>query len=442
MRDIVVFTVIFGMIPWMLKRPAIGALAFMWISIMNPHRLTYGAAHDFPFAAVVAGVTLFATMLSKEPRKFLFTPLTVLLLTFATWMTITSLFALSPDIVWYEWNRVTKTLLMVCITILVINTEQDLKRMIWILGLSLGFYGLKGGLFTLASGGSYRVWGPDGSYIGENNALALALVMTVPVIWYLRLQAERRWLRHGLEALAVLSIISAAGSYSRGAMLAMGAMMGLLWLKSHGKIGTGLAIALVIPVVLFAMPEEWMQRMLSVGDYQQDGSALGRLNAWQFAIEVATRHSLGGGFLVFNPTLFRIYAPNPLDFHVAHSIYFQVLGEHGFIGLGLYLCLLFATWRTATSIIKQCKGRVDLKWVGDLAKMCQVSMVGYMVGGAFLSLAYYDFYYYLLAALVISQKILLQHNIGLKPKIFVRKPASPQSQPGVAAIVAERVHAR
>lgn len=407
MRDILIFAVIFGMIPWMIKRPAIGALVFMWLSIMNPHRLAYGFAHDFPFAAVVAGVTLFSTMLSKEPRRFLLNPLTVLLLFFAGWMTVTSFFALSPEIVWNEWRRVSKTLLMVIITILVINTERDLKRMVWILGLSLGFYGFKGGLFTLMSGGSYRVFGPDGSYIGENNALALALVMTVPIIWYLRLQAEKRWMRHCLEALAVLSIVSAAGSYSRGAMLGMAGMLGLLWLKSRRKLGTAFGIALVIPIVFYAMPDAWTNRMMSVGDYQDDGSALGRINAWQFGIEVASSHVFGGGFLAFNPTLFRIYAPEPFNFHVAHSIYFQVLGEHGYIGLALFLCILFATWRAASGIIKQCKADPELKWMGDLAAMCQVSMVGYMLGGAFLSLAYYDFYYYVIAALVIMQKVLL-----------------------------------
>ena len=436
MRDILIFAAIFGLIPWMLKRPAIGALVFMWLSIMNPHRLAYGMAHDFPFAAVVAGITMFSVMISKEPRRFLFTPVTTLLLIFAAWMTLTSCFALSPEIAWSEWNRVSKTLLMVLITILVINTERDLKRLVWILGLSLGFYGLKGGLFTIMSGGSYRVWGPDGSYIGENNALALALVMTVPILWYLRLQAEKRWMRHGLELLAVLSIVSAAGSYSRGAMLGMGGMLGLLWLKSRHKFGTALGIALVVPLVFFAMPDAWTDRMLSVGQYQQDGSALGRINAWKFGIAIASNNIFGGGFLAFNPTLFRIYAPDPLDFHVAHSIYFQVLGEHGFIGLFLYLSILFATWRAASGIIKQCKNDLELKWMSDLAAMCQVSMVGYMLGGAFLSLAYYDFFYYVIAALVIMQKILLSRKVPTTPKVFNSVPAHQRrkiaDQPGRA----------
>jgi len=440
MRDIVIFCLIFGMVPMMMKRPAIGALVFMWISIMNPHRLAYGAAHDFPFAALVAAVTLLGAVFTKEQRRYPLTPITVILVLFCLWMTLTSLFGLLPELLWNEWNRVIKTLFMVGLTIALVNSESDLKKLMWILGLSLGFYGFKGGLFTLASGGTYRVWGPEGSYIAENNSLALALVMAVPIIWYLRLQAERRWVRHALEVLAVLSVISAAGSYSRGAMIGGVAMMGLLWLKSRSKLSTGLVLLLIIPIVLMAMPEQWMERMTSVGEYKTDASALGRINAWYFAIEVAKRHFLGGGFLAFNPYLFTIYAPVPWDFHAAHSIYFQVLGEHGFIGLAFYLSLIVATWRSASRIIKACRTHPDHKWASDLAAMCQVSMVGYLVGGAFLSLAYYDYPYYLMAALVITEKILSERKILVKGKVpFAQRQVTRQRS---AVIKPENLHAR
>jgi probable O-glycosylation ligase (exosortase A-associated) len=405
MRDVLIFGIIFGLVPSMLRRPAIAALVFMWISLMNPHRLAYGPAFNFPFAMMVGVIALIATAFSKEPRRYPFTAVTVLLVALAVWVTITSVFALTPQYAWVEWNRVIKTLLMVVITIMVVNTEADLKKMTWILALSLAVFGLKGGLFTLVSGGAYRVLGPAGSYIAENNALALAFVMAVPMIWYTRLQAEKRWVRHALTAATVLTIIAAAGSYSRGALLAGAAMMVFLWLKSRNKVSTGLVLLLMVPVVLLAMPEQWHERMATIGDYKTDGSALGRINAWYFAIEVAKQHIMGGGFIVFNPAMFRIYAPNPMDFHVAHSIYFQVLGEHGYIGLAIFLSLIAASWHTASRIIKSVKNRPDLKWAGDFAAMSQVSILGYMVGGAFLSLAYYDYFYYVIAALVITQKI-------------------------------------
>ncbi|SMP69469.1 putative O-glycosylation ligase, exosortase A system-associated [Noviherbaspirillum suwonense] len=429
MRDVVIFAIVFGLVPWMIKRPAIGALVFMWISLMNPHRLAYGPAYDFPFAMVVAVITIGAILFSREPRSYPATPVTVLLVIFMVWVTITTLFAISPPwVVNYEWSRVIKTLLMVAVTIMVVQTEADLKKMAWILVISLGIFGLKGGIFTLATGGSYRVLGPAGSYIAENNSLALAMVMAVPMIWYLRLQATQRWMRYGLTAMAGLTMIAAAGSYSRGALLAGAAMMGFLWLKSRNKVSTGLVLLMLIPLVWLAMPEQWHDRMSTINDYQTDGSAMGRINAWYFAMEVAKTHLMGGGFMVFNPAMFRIYAPNPTDFHAAHSIFFQVLGEHGYIGLVIFVSIIGTAWLTANKIIRTTRKHAELKWASDFAAMAQVSLIGYVVGGAFLSLAYYDYFWYVVAALVITQRIVARK---LKPAVafdmtgreLVREPA-------------------
>jgi putative inorganic carbon (HCO3(-)) transporter len=88
----------------------IGALLFTWVSLMNPHRLTYGFAYTFPFAAIMAGVTMVSLFTSKEPKRLPITPLTGMLMVFAAWMSFTSFFALEPSLVWLEWSRVMKTL--------------------------------------------------------------------------------------------------------------------------------------------------------------------------------------------------------------------------------------------------------------------------------------------------------------------------------------------
>jgi len=440
MRDIVIFGIIFGLVPMMIRRPAIGAVVFMWISLMNPHRLAFGPAYDFPFAMMVAVITIGAILFSREPRNYPATPVTVLLVIFMVWVTITTLFAISPPwIVNYEWSRVIKTLLMVAVTIMVVQSEADLKKMVWVLVLSLGAFGAKGGLFTLMTGGSYRVLGPAGSYIAENNALALALVMAVPIIWYLRLQSDKRWLRYGLTAMAGLTVVAAAGSYSRGALLAGAAMMAFLWLKSRNKLSTGIVLLLMIPLVWLAMPEQWHARMSTIEEYQSDSSAMGRINAWYFALEVAKTHLLGGGFMVFNPAMFRIYAPNPTDFHAAHSIFFQVLGEHGYIGLTLFVSIIGSAWLTANKIIRSVRNHPDLKWASDFAAMAQVSLVGYMVGGAFLSLAYYDYFWYVVAALVITQRIVARK---LKPVTALDPAGRDQVRIPEVATDSGTVHAR
>jgi probable O-glycosylation ligase (exosortase A-associated) len=395
---------------------------------MNPHRLTYGAAYDFPFAAVVTAVTLISLLFTKQQRRFPVTPVTVMLIVFMMWTTLTSFFALEPGLVWQEWSRVMKTMLMVLVAMITLRTEKDIKLLAWTIGLSLGFYGLKGGVFTIASGGSSHVFGPEGSYITDNNALALALITALPIIWYLQLHTERRWLRIGLTGLVLFTIVAAAGSYSRGALLGGGAMLSFLWLKSRYKLRAGVALLLIVPLVYLVMPEKWFGRMETIDNYSADASVLGRFNAWHFAANVAKDNVMGGGFNVFSRKMFLIYAPEPLNHHAAHSIYFQVLGEHGFVGLALYLILMLLAWRTGTRIIKFCKGKAELKWASDLAAMCQVSFLGFAVGGSFLSLAYYDLYYYIIVLLVSLEKLLLLKSdkaVRLTSPMSALSPRSP-----------------
>jgi putative inorganic carbon (HCO3(-)) transporter len=382
----------------------IGILMFTWVSLMSPHRLTYGSAYDFPFAALIAGTTLMSVLISKEPKRLPFMSVTMTLLLFAIWVTITGFFAQEPELVWNEWNTVIKTLLMVFVAMTVLHSEKDIKALAWIVGLSLGYYGLKGGLFTIKSGGTNHVLGPEGSYITDNNTMALALITVIPILWYLHLHAGNKWVRRAMMFVAIMTAVSIIGSYSRGALLGGVTMLFFLWIKAKQKLPLAAGVVVIVCFAFLFMPEQWFDRMDSIGDYKEDGSAMGRLNAWQFALNLAQNHIFGGGFKTFSQRMFYMYAPNPADFHVAHSIYFQVLGDHGFPGLAIFLALMAFAWHTGTRIKKLCQADPDARWAVDLATMCQVSIIGYAVGGAFLSLPYYDLYYYIIALLVLTQK--------------------------------------
>lgn len=414
MRDIIIFIVVFGSLPFIYKRPAIGVMMFAWLSLMNPHRLAYGSAHDFPFAAMICGAVLLSLIVSKEPKSLPLTAVTVTLLVFAAWMTLSSFFALEPELVWREWNRVMKTYAMIFVSMIALRSERDIKQMVWVVALSIGFYGIKGGIFTILSGGSSHVYGPDDSYIADNNALALALITAAPLLWYQTMQATHKYHKLGLYALVALTVIAAAGSYSRGALLAGAAMLGFLWLKSRTKVRTGLALLLVAPLIYVVMPPQWFGRMETIDNYTEDASALGRINAWGFATRIAKENLMGGGFNVFSPRMFVQFAPEPYNHHAAHSIYFQVLGEHGFPGLLMFILFMVFAWRCGSRVIRICKNDIELKWAGDLAAMCQVSMIGYLVGGAFLTMAYYDLIYYVVAILVVLER-LLPHKPKLQP---------------------------
>ncbi|MCC7596258.1 putative O-glycosylation ligase, exosortase A system-associated [Janthinobacterium sp. FW305-129] len=433
MRDILITIIILGSLPFILKSPAIGGLMWVWVSVMNPHTQAWGFATHLPFAFIIAIATMVSLLMTREPKSLPLTPVSVLLLLFVAWMNVTAPFALLPEASWVQWNKVMKIMLMSFVIMMVIRTRRDIVRLIWVLVGSIGYYGVKGGIFTIRSGGTERVWGPEETFIGDNNALALALIITIPLMYYLQQNTEkqRRWVRHGLSAAMLLSALAALGSYSRGALLAIAAMGLFMWLKSERKLMLGALLGAVTPLLLAFMPERWAERMDTINTYQDDVSAMGRLNAWRMAWNLARDRFLGGGFDVSDAAIFARYAPNPMDVHAAHSIYFQALGEHGFVGLLIYLALGFATWRTAAAIIRRTRGQPELRWAHGLATMSQASLIGFAVGGAFLSLLYFDMPYYLMAALIATR-------IVVERELRAPAPMSRQAKAEARAAVAEQ----
>lgn len=421
MRDLLVAGIVFGALPFVLKRPWIGILLLSWLGYMNPHRLTYGFAYDFPFAMIVAIVTIVVFLFSKEKKEMIWSRETVVLLIFIGWMLFTTFFAFYPEDAWIQWDKVWKIQLIIFLTVLLINERQKLNWMIWVIALSLGFYGIKGGVFTILNGGSFHVVGPANTFIGGNNELALAMVMTIPLIRYLHLQETRKWLKNGLAGAMVLTGVAAIGSQSRGALLAMAAMGLFLWLKSRHKFITGIYIVIAVAIIAAVMPQQWYDRMGTIKTYEEDPSAMGRINAWHTAFNVATERVTGGGFEMLGVSTFRKYAPAPFMVHDAHSIYFEVLGEQGFIGLGLFLLLGLLAWIRAQQVIKRCKHDFENKWAADLAAMVQVSLVGFATGGAFLGLAYFDLPYHLMIIVLLTAKF--TGVLGNKPA-FSAHPAA------------------
>jgi putative inorganic carbon (hco3(-)) transporter len=162
---------------------------------------------------------------------------------------------------------------------------------------------------------------------------------------------------------------------------------------------------LMVPVALGALaliPSAVKERAGTIGTYQQDNSAMTRIQAWSVAWNVALSNPLtGGGFDYENypdPARWLSYADRKYDVHgqtprAAHSIYFQVLGQHGFVAFGLFVALLAATMLSLSDICRQARGRPGLEWIEGYAKALQTGMVGFLVSGAFLNLAYFDLVY-------------------------------------------------
>ena len=424
MRDIALALFIFGMLPVILMRPYIGLLVWSWIGYMNPHRLCYGFAVSFPWVQMVAIVTLASLFLSKESKRIPSSTVSVLLVMFLLWTGLTTFFAAVPDSAWAAWLEFAKVLVMVFVTLALVNNRERIHWLVWVIVVSLGFYGFKGGAFTLLSGGGNHVFGPPASFIADNNALALALCMTLPFMRYLQLHSSRKIVRMGLGLSMLLTGIAVLGTYSRGGLVALVIVAGALFLKSRGR----LAVALVIVVVGFTayhfMPAQWTDRMGTLHHAEQTDSGETRIQSYEFALNVALhRPLLGGGFNVYqSDNLWRSYGPEGAIPRAIHSIYFRVLGEQGFPGLVLFLMLLFASWKNCSRVRKKTRDIPDMKWAFDLASMLQVGLVAFMTAGAFLPMTYFDLTYQLMAlsAILVGQCV---QEVPGRQSVKLRIPA-------------------
>jgi probable O-glycosylation ligase (exosortase A-associated) len=387
-------------LPMSLRAPAAGVLCWVWFSIMNPHREVYGFAYGEPFNGVIAVATIVGWLVSAEPKRWTPDAMPRLLLALVAWMTFDSFFGANPGYSWEFWDRTMRLFVLVFMVFFLITTKARIHGLIWVIIISLGFYGVKGGVFTIVHGGHAIVFGPPASVYNDNNQLALAVVSTLPLVYYVWRHTEAAWLRIPTLVALVLQVIMVFGSYSRGGVIALAVMLALFWLRSDRKILYAVLGCAVVAGGLSIMPDSFFDRLHTVNSLSSDDSFQGRLNAWEVAYRYANDHfPFGAGFngatLV---STFATYLPHA-DAHAAHSIYFQVLGDHGYIGLALYLAILLLGLRNAGIVIRQTRDAPALRWARDLAEMIRVSLISFYVGGAALSMAYSDVYLLLIAAL-------------------------------------------
>lgn len=422
MRDIALSLVAFWALMQVFSKPYIGVYLWNWFSLMNPHRLTYGFAYSLPWAVMIAGVTLISLLTGKQKKLNVWSPESVVLLIFILWFCVTTLFAANPSGAFTELDRFLKIQLFIFITLALISDREKLNGFIWVIVLSIGYYGVKGGIFTLATGGSARVWGPPGSFIEGNNEIALAMLMTIPLMRYLQLQSTTKIIRLGLVAAMLLTAASILGSQSRGAFLGIMAIGFFFWWKSPHKVGATVMVAVVAAIILMFMPDTWWDRMHTIKTYDEDASAQGRINAWWTAFNTANARITGGGANMFVWHMFARYAPDPSNVRDVHSIYFEVLGEQGWIGLFLFLTLGVMAWRRCSMLADLGKRNTNLKWAHDLGLMLQVSLIAYATAGAFLGLAYYDYYYNLIAIILIAWRLSNAEAVAPAPASATQAP--------------------
>lgn len=422
--------------------PHVGVLTWVWISLGAPHKEMWGAAADWNWNMIIVVVTVLAWIISREPKRPPTDALSFLVICFLLSLTASAAASLAPRGAWDWWNTFVRSIVLYFPVLMLLNSRSRLHALIWVIVITFGQHSVKGGGFTIATGGSFEVQGPSGM-LGDRNGSALAFVCTIPLIWYLYTQSTQRWVRYALLFSLAMTAVAVLGTYSRGGLVALVAVGAFMVWRTRYRIRVFAAAAVLALPAFFFMPAQWTERISTIDDATEDASFMGRVDAWTFAVRAAMdRPLVGAGILATeNSAVFRRYAADTRTSETgrgraAHSIYFQVLGDTGFLGFAIYMAALLLTWLNLSSAIKLSRGREDQRWIEEMGRGIQASLVGFCVGGAALSLAYFGLIFVFMAVSVTLRGLAVAalrpaerratRNLPLEPAVAGNRQATAQ----------------
>jgi len=410
-----------GLFPVVLVSPVVGALLYQWLDWLPPDQV-YSPQLPGSLALTIGALTFFVWLVRE--KKTLPRPLPVILLMSAlfVWINVTWQYALAPNAGAFFWDRTVKVMGFAILTAQMLSTRARLEAAVWAVVLSVSYYSVPSAIKVIASGGSGGIGTGEvvtaigSSFFGDRVILSVVMAMTLPLALYLAHQTTllpRRWLKWVRPAMLGVSaslLVSLIGTFARTAVFAGGATLLMLALRSRRKMVSVLVVAATILALLAMAPDNWFARMDTITQYQDENSALSRIATWQWAWALVLSHPIvGGGFGVF--TLNAGHIPGRTGWNEAHNIFFQMMGEQGFVGFGLFCCLIFAIYRSCAVVQKRVRLRTDLAWAADLARATQVALVAFIVGGSFVSIATSPFLY-LLAGITVGTRSLVERELG------------------------------
>lgn len=407
LRDLAIVILGYGCVPIALIDAYYGLLAYCWLTFMRPQSLAW--TWDVQAMSIIKWVALALIIraVTVSGPKVRFAGPTLAFLAVWLWFLLSSVFSVSWELSAPYLEQFSKMAVAVILITGLVRTRKQLKWLIVLLAWCSGFYALKLGLFFIRTGGEVTA---AGQILGfDNNDLAMFLVMGIPMLAFGMCEVQNRWGRRMMYLAAFAAVPAVLSTTSRGGMLAMAIAVGLtLWLKtSWWKAAVcGLVILAVIP---FITPEASKERYETIQTYEQDASAMGRLRAWKACVRMANDHPITGVGFGQGPYL-QQYELKYIDLNdpddiarAAHSVWFSLLGETGYVGLLIYLVMIVVVVRTCRRVMKlePPPGVPRRKyWAWNYAAGLFVATISFAIAGTFLSQARFEYAFALYMASV------------------------------------------
>lgn len=400
MRDLVVLAIVFATLPVIVFRPFFGLLTYSWLAYMRPQDMTWGMSRWLPLSQWVAIAILVGILVTLGRERLVVIKLqTVLLILLGLWISLTVMTAVVPEMSKEVYGHYWKAIVIALLTTGLVRDRERFRQLYILIPFSIGFLGAKRGLVGLMRGGIQYNDGPGG-LMKDNNSFALMLNMMLPLLVGIAVTDERKWVRVTAAVMAALCVPTIFFTFSRGGLLTLCVVSALLLWRSKNRLAVGALMGIALMGFLAftseTVTEKYLNRASTIDDYEEDGSAQGRLNAWRTSWYVFLDYPVLGVGPNNLEVVFRRYSPETDRFRVAHNAYFQVLAESGLPALLLFLGAIGAAlWR-----MERLRKIGPPGWVEIQARMLQISIVAYMVGSLFLNTAYNEVIYHLIALTV------------------------------------------
>ena len=420
MIDLVLLAFMAAILAMGLKRPFLWVLLYIYVDIVTPQKVGWGLISGMSLSLMVF-VAAFAGWLlldSKKGSRFSFRQ--GLIVALLAWCGMTTLLADYPVEALAKWDWVWKSLFFGIFLPLAVRTKLRLEAAALVMVLSAGSIIISAGIKTVFSGGGYGTLVSlvrDNSGLYEGSTLSTVAIALIPLVWWVArhgtiFRPNRLTLAFGL-ALCFAALLVPVGTQTRTGLLCI-AMLGILVLrdtKHRSLFLTGGALALVMAVPF--LPAEYTERMSTITNPKADQSASTRMAVWKWTIDYAAQNPLGGGFDAFLGNSFTYdtrvvaeagagtsveYTEVTDEARAYHSAYFELLGEQGYVGLGLWLWLHgLGLWQMERIRRRFSKSKDDkLRRLGGLATALQNGQLIYLVGAMFVGVAYQPFIFMLL----------------------------------------------
>ncbi len=401
-RFLIVISTVIGICLLSPLRPVLGLYGYYWFAMMRPDILSWAGPNRYSF--LLAGVTL----LSNLPAILRRLPLLVLnsilrnLLLFLLVVTISVVVAVDPSLCFERYGQFLRILLMALVIPLIVSTEDRLRWLLVVIAGSLGLLGSKFGLWGLIRGGVAFSEG-YGGMLSDNNTMALAFAMAVPLCWFSRLLVPWKLARLGFMALAVCSLAAVAFSHSRGGVLAAGAGLLMIVLSERRKVLAMLMLAGAAAGIAYLVWDTLGSRMSTLKSPEMEASARSRIDLAKAAPKIWKDYPLFGvGFTESNQQrlIFKYVPPQYAAEYagkVLHNNWLQILVDSGIFAFLIYVWLLFSciirTWLAGRRL-----SRAGAAAEAAIPQMIAVTLGVFAVGSTFLSRTTFDLYYVLLCA--------------------------------------------